>query len=492
MTSKKSKAIVIGSGIAGIASAIRLANKGFEVQVFEKNAYPGGKLSEFVIDGYRFDAGPSLFTMPQFVEELFEISGKRVSDYFEYVKHDTACHYFWQDGITLKASSDLEAFATNVEDTFAVNKRIIINKLKKADFINQQIGDLFLGQSLHKISNFLNLKTIKALFNISKFDVNTSLHQSNQKDLKHPKLVQLFDRFATYNGSNPYKTPGIMQIIPHYEHNVGTFFPTKGMYSITTSLKQLAEDLGVVFHFNTEVESVVLNDHQTEVIGVMVDNNLVKSDVLVSNMDVYYTFKKLLPQIKPPHKTLAQERSSSAVIFYWGIKQEFPQLDLHNIFFSNDYKAEFESIFNQKTLNDDPTIYVHVSNRVCPDDAPAGCESWFVMVNAPANQGQDWDLLIQKTRQQIIQRLSKALQVDLASLIAVEEILDPRSIQSKTMSYQGALYGTSSNSKFAAFLRHPNFSKSIKNLYFVGGSVHPGGGIPLCLMSAKIAINHVE
>lgn len=485
------KAVVIGSGIAGIASAIRLANKGFDVHIYEKNSYPGGKLSEFSLGGYRFDAGPSLFTMPQFVEELFLISGKKTEDYFSYIKHPTACHYFWKDGTTLKASGDLDTFAQNVEDTFAVNKQIIINKLKKADFINQQIGGLFLEQSIHKLSNFINLKTLKALFNISKYDVNSSLHQSNVRDLKHPKLVQLFDRFATYNGSNPYKTPGIMQIIPHYEHNVGTFFPTKGMNSITTSLVQLAKDLGVQFHLNSEVEEIILDHNNKHVKAIKVNNNLFEMDLVVSNMDVFFTFKKLLPNIQPPTKTLRQERSSSAVIFYWGIKKEFPQLDLHNIFFSDDYQKEFKAIFEEKTLNNDPTIYVHISTKVCKDDAPQGCESWFVMVNAPANTGQNWDLLIQMTRQNIIKRLSSELNIDLESLIEVEDILDPRTIESKTSSYQGALYGTASNNKFAAFLRHPNYKKDIKNLFFVGGSVHPGGGIPLCLMSAKIATSHV-
>ena len=215
LTTTKKSAIVIGAGIAGIASAIRLAVKGYNVQVFEKNLYPGGKLSEFWIDGYRFDAGPSLFTMPHFVEELFKISGKNVSDYFDYIKHPTACQYFWQDGTQIKASGNHNEFASQVEETFKVSKDVVLKKLQKAAFINHKIGSLFLEQSLHKVKNFLNLKTLKALINIHNFDINLTLHQSNQKDLKHPKLVQLFDRFATYNGSNPYKTPGIMQIIPH-------------------------------------------------------------------------------------------------------------------------------------------------------------------------------------------------------------------------------------------------------------------------------------
>ena len=164
---------------------------------------------------------------------------------------------------------------------------------------------------------------------------------------------------------------------------------------------------------------------------------------------------------------------------------------MHNILFSSDYKAEFEAIFDQKTIFDDPTVYVHISSKCLPNDAPKGAENWFVMINSPSNSGQDWDKLIAKARKAIIQKINKILQIDIEKFIEEESILDPRSIEMKTASYQGSLYGTSSNSKFAAFLRHPNFKKGLKNLYFVGGSVHPGGGIPLSLLSAKIADHYI-
>jgi len=486
------KAVIIGAGIAGIASAICLQLKGFEVNVYEKNSYPGGKLSVFQLGDYRFDAGPSLFTMPQFVEELFSLARKKTADYFEYVKHPTSCKYFWQDGTQLHAESDVQKFAEKVQETFQIEEAVIVKKLQKAAFINEEIGDLFLEQSLHQPSNFFNLKTLKSILNIGKFDLDKTLHQANQKDVKHPKMVQLFDRFATYNGSNPYKTPGIMGIIPHYEHNVGTFFPTKGMNSITTSLVQLAEDLGVKFQYNKIVKEIILDKSQKKVLGIETENGKILADVVFSNMDIYFTYHQLLPNYPKPIKTLSQERSSSAIVFYWGIRKEFKELDLHNIFFAEDYKAEFEAIFEQKTMYKDPTIYINISSKICKEDAPNQSENWFVMVNAPANIGQNWDELVANTKKNVIEKLNAHFKMDIESLIECEEILDPRTIESKTSSYQGSLYGTSSNSKFSAFLRHPNFKKNIKGLYFVGGSVHPGGGIPLCLLSAKIATNHVS
>lgn len=485
-------AIVVGSGIAGIASAIRLKAKGYDVTVLEKNSYPGGKLSTFKSGDYRFDAGPSLFTMPIFVDELFELAGKNPRDYFNYIKHDKSCNYFWDDGTRLEADSDVSLFSKKVSITFNVPAADIEKKIRKAAFINETIGDLFLQQSLHQIKNFLNLKTIKAIFKINSLDINQTLHNTNLKDLKHPKLVQLFDRYATYNGSNPYKTPGIMGIIPHYEYNVGTFFPINGMNSITASLVKLAEDIGVKFIYNSPVEEILVDSSRKNVIGVKANDKTIDSNLVFSNMDIHFTYHKLLPQIKIPKNTLAQERSSSAIIFYWGIKKEFSELDLHNIFFSDNYKEEFDCIFGKKTMFNDPTVYINISSKLEKGDAPAGCENWFVMVNAPSNIGQDWDDLLQKTKKNIIAKINKQLNITLENLIENEQILDPRTIESNTSSYQGSLYGTSSNSKFAAFLRHPNFKNNIKGLYFVGGSVHPGGGIPLCLLSAKIATCHVD
>jgi phytoene dehydrogenase-like protein len=204
-------------------------------------------------------------------------------------------------------------------------------------------------------------------------------------------------------------------------------------------------------------------------------------------MDVFPTYKNLLKGVATPERILSQERSSSAVIFYWGIQKKFDQLDLHNIFFSEDYKAEFDAIFNQKTPSDDFTVYVNITSKDVPSDAPQGGENWFVMINTPADYGQDWGQIKRELREKTIDKLNRILKVDLRPLIQEEAVLTPPLIQQKTSSHLGALYGSSSNDKMAAFLRHPNFTPKIKNLYFCGGSVHPGGGIPLCLLSAKIA-----
>lgn len=299
------------------------------------------------------------------------------------------------------------------------------------------------------------------------------------------RMVQFFDRYATYNGSNPYTAPATLNVIPHLEQHYGAYFPNEGMYSIITGLVKLAETLGVQFHYNSVVDEVILRDKNAA--GIVVKGKLINADIVISNMDVWFTYHKLLkahPKLHP-QKTMQQERSSSALIFYWGINKLFANLDLHNIFFSADYKAEFNHIWQKKDISPDPTVYLNITSKYKPDDAPAGCENWFVMINAPANTGQNWDKLINDARENILAKLTDRLDEDIRKLIISESVLDPRGIENKTSSYQGSIYGTSSNSKFAAFLRHANKSSQINNLYFCGGSVHPGGGIPLCLLSAK-------
>jgi len=479
-----SRVTVIGAGIAGLATSIRLAIKGYRVTVFEANAYPGGKLSTFKLDGYRFDAGPSLFTMPHFVTQLFDMAGVDPKAHFEYKKKEVACHYFWSDKKKFRAYADRDLFLNETEKVFNEPREKVKKYLDKAHKKYELTHSLFLEKSLHKLKTYLSPATLKALANFGVLELHKSLHQVNQETFSSPQLIQLFDRYATYNGSNPFQTSGIMTLIQHLEGHYGTFVPTKGMVSITQSLYDLAVILGVDFHFNSPVTEIKVVSKAVQ--GVLVKSEYFPADIVVSNMDVHPTYRKLLPHSKQPNKILKQKRSSSAVIFYWGIKRLFSELELHNIFFSNDYQKEFKAIFENQTVCDDPTIYINITSKDVPSDAPKGCENWFVMINTPADHGQDWDSMVIKLRRLILSKLSKELGTPIAPLIECEEVLSPPLIQEKTHSYMGALYGASSNNSIAAFLRHPNFSSSTKNLYFCGGSVHPGGGIPLCLLSAKI------
>ncbi|GAB3203060.1 phytoene desaturase [Pontibacter aydingkolensis] len=489
------KAAVIGAGIGGIAASIRLAVKGFDVTVFEANETFGGKMQEFWLGKYRFDAGPSLFTMPHLVDELFTLAGRNPSDYFTYTRLDPITHYFWADGSHVKAYANGDKFAAEVNQQLGVPEQAVMDALAKSAQLYKGTADTFLHKSLHRLDTYINPDVLKALSCLSDLGLTTTMHQENAKQFSDHRFVQLLDRFATYNGSDPYQAPGTLNIIPHLEHNIGAFYPDGGIYAIAASLVKLAEELGVTFKYNEAVKQILTSGKS--VTGLETSQAKYKADVVVSNMDVVPTYRRLLPNQKAPEKTLQQPRSSSALIFYWGIKRTFPELHVHNIFFSQDYKTEFEHIFKHKSISPDPTVYINITSKADPQEAPAGSENWFVMVNVPHNQGQDWEQLTADTRQAVLQKLNKMLKTDIAPLIEEERVLDPILIESKTSSFGGALYGSSSNNRMAAFLRHPNFSNKLKGLYFCGGSVHPGGGIPLCLLSAKIvgelapAVHHV-
>lgn len=481
------KAIVIGAGIAGIASAIRLAIKGYQVDVFEANTKPGGKLGEIRMNGFRFDTGPSLFTMPQYVDELFTLAGKNPKDYFDYIKLKEVCRYFYEDGLRLNAKSDIDLFAQEIEAKTNSTAAEVNRFLKKSETIYEVTHQVFLERTLHKLKSYLHWDTLKSIFRFFQIDAFRTQNKANKHFFKDERIAQLFNRYATYNGSDPYQAPATLNVIPHFEYHFGAFLPKNGMYGIVTALVKLAEELGVKFHYNQKVEEILYSEGaQPKILGVKIYDKTYKAEIVVSNLDIWFTYKNLLKNIDPPKKLLSQERSSSALIFYWGMDGNYSDLGLHNIFFAKDYQAEFNAIWKAKTISDDPTVYINISAKHLRNESPNDSENWFVMINVPSNDGQSWDLLIQEARVNIIKKISRILNRNIEKDIICEQILDPRSIESKTGAYQGSLYGNSSNSQFAAFLRHPNFSSKIKGLYFGGGSVHPGGGIPLALLSAKI------
>ena len=474
--------VIIGSGVAGLASAIRLGAAGHKVTVVEANDYVGGKLTAKKIGRYRFDLGPSVFTMPHLIEELTVISKQELK--FEYLTLDKICNYFYEDGTTLSAYPDKEKFATEIHNKLGETKESVYEQLKYSATAYELIGELFMEQSLHKLSNFLNLKTAKAILNIGKLKLNKTMNEVNKARFKNKKTVQLFNRFATYNGSNPFQAPALINIIAHLEHNIGAFAPKGGMHDITMHLYNLSVKLGVEYKMNTRVIKVITENDLVN--NVLTSGGEIKADIVVSGADIKHVYTKLLDKKYYPTKILEQEKSLSGLIFYWGVKKEFQELSLHNILFSENSEAEFNSFFKDKTPYHDPTIYINITSKVTPTDAPKGCENWFVMINVPHNASGEPIHYVKEMRKQIVAKINRVLKTDIEQYIEIEDVLEPYLIEQRTSSSGGSLYGNSSNNKYAAFLRHANNSSKIKNMYFCGGSVHPGGGIPLGLLSAKI------
>lgn len=490
------KAIVIGAGIGGLATALRLKKLGLDVSIYDKNLLPGGKANQIFIDGFRFDTGPSLFTMPFVLENLFKDIELNINDYLEYEKLEILCKYFYADGTIINAYSERNKFIEEMTNKTNDTKESINKYFGYTNNIYKLTHKIFLENSLHQVNTYLTKDALTSLINLPKIDTNRSMAKANSSFFKDYKTLQIFNRYATYNGSNPFKAPATLNIIAHVENNLGGYFIKGGMYNLVTALYKIAKQKNINFYNGVQVEQIKIKDKK--VIGIVTKNNgfneFVEADIVVSNSDIFNTYNNLLSVKDKPkiEKYNNAQLSTSALVFYWGIKGTYDILNLHNIIFSEDYEKEFEELFNKNIIPNNPTIYIYISSKLSTSDAPKGHENWFVMINVPSRTDLDWNTEIKKAKQIIIDSLNKRLGINLNDKIISEKTLTPLDIENLTLSYKGSLYGMASNNKFSAFLREQNRSKKYKGLYFVGGSVHPGGGIPLVLLSAKITSNLIK
>ena len=480
---------VIGAGIGGLATAVRAAAQGRQVTVYEAAPEIGGKLRQLHLNGYRFDLGPSLFTWPDLLLDTLASAGPKAAP-FEYQQLDRSCHYFWPDGTRFTAWKDASALSDEIERAFDIDPGPAMRHLTRSATGFEATRGLFLEQSLHEWHSWSPAKTAKHLSNAwkgrSALPLTRNLNQWNAR-AGHEKLQQLFNRYATYNGSDPYRAPAMLHVIPHLEFGMGTFAPKGGMHAIVDALYQTAINLGVKVHMDTPVERILTRDGRVS--GVRTAKGEHTADVVVSGADVTPTYRQMLPEHRAPERILKAESSTSGVIFYWGVRHSAPDLHLHNILWAEDYKAEFDALFKHKQIADDPTVYINIGSRTSPEDAPEGAGNWFVMVNAPAGWKTNG---LNDLRKRVIAKIQRMTGIDVAAHLECEHILTPDDIASRTGSHRGALYGPASNRPTSAFLRHRNRDRRIGGLYFVGGSVHPGGGIPLCLLGARITHELME
>ncbi len=456
--------------------------------MLEANAAAGGKLASLALGGFRFDTGPSLFTMPELLDELFAVAGRDRRERLSVVKKAEGTQCFFPDGAELRGWAEPERFAEEAARSLGVERERVLRYFERAAFTYERLGRIFLERPLYEPSTWLRREVARALGGLSRFNLLSTLHGANRRQLREPRTIQYFDRMATYNGSSPFRAPGVLSMIPHLEHGLGTYLPERGMIAIVESLFNLAEELGVGFHFETRATRIALSG--SRVLGVEAGDQRFAADVVVMNGDVLHAYRDLLPETPGLASLTQRERSSSGLVFYLGLAKRFPRLKLHNVFFARDYPEEFRALFERGDIARDPTVYLYISSKDVTGDAPSGGENWFVMVNAPADRGQDWDTLTRRVRADVLEKLERMLGEPVERHIEVESCLGPRDLERRTSAVGGALYGTSSNAPWSAFLRHPSRSR-FRGLYFCGGTVHPGGGIPLCLSSAKIVAESI-
>jgi len=490
---------VIGAGMGGLAAAIRMAIRGTSVTVFEQGPRPGGKMNRWASDGWTFDTGPSLLTMPWVLRDLFADAGSALDAYLTLDPVDPACRYRFADGAHLDVTTDAARMAANIEALSPRDVPAFFRFLAYSGDLYATAAEPFLRHSMRPDAL---IRARNDLFrfgfrprDLAKVASMRSVHGTVQHFFHDPRLRQVFDRYATYNGSSPYHAPAAFCLIPFVEFSTGAWHPRGGMYRIAEALAALAAQVGVTLHLDAPVTAITHRNGKAT--GVrLASGEAIAADAVISNVDVLTTYEQLLDIDAPGVWTMRaalrkREPSYSAFLLLLGTRRTFPDLPHHSIFFSENYRAEFADIRARHMSPTDPTIYVCRATATDPSAAPPGGDNLFVMVNVPYLDGQiDWQARAPHYRTLVLNALRRR-GLDIAPQIAVEAIWTPETIMHAYGAQRGAIYGFASNGRGAAFLRPPNQSPIMQSLYFAGGSTHPGGGVPLALLSGKIAANLV-
>ncbi|MDR8392587.1 phytoene desaturase family protein [Aliifodinibius sp. S!AR15-10] len=486
------KIAVIGAGIGGLAVASLLANDGHEVIVYEKNDTVGGKMNEIQAESFRFDTGPSLLTMPELLEELFTCCGENLDSYLELKPLKPLCRYFYKDGTIFDNFQDLDRSLEEVQRIAPEDRTAYKEFLSYTRELYEKVSTPFLFNPLFNFTdvknlNFADLLDIDALSTVSK---------RIDSYFKSPYLRQFFKRFATYNGSSPYQAPATLNVIPHVEINRGGYYVKGGIYRIAEALTNLAERKGAEIRLNSTAKAIKM-EHEVVTGIVLADGTKISCDLVVSNSDAYETYLHLLPHrdVPPLKKELISqtEPSCSGFVLLLGVDRKYEQLQHHNVFFSGDYEQEFRTIFEEKLPAEDPTIYIANTSASDPEHAVKGGANLFVLVNAPyLSDNVDWRNEKTGYAGLIKHKLQNYGLEGLQDAILYEKVITPLDFYKQYRSNRGSIYGTSSNSRLATFMRPGNKARSVEGLYLVGGSTHPGGGIPLVLLSARHAYTLVK
>jgi phytoene desaturase len=490
------RVVVIGAGMGGLAAAARLAAQKHQVTVVEQSTAPGGKLASYRRDGFVFDTGPSLLTLPAVYRDLFlktavRRSGAALEDNVELVPVDPAFGYRFADGSSVELPNASRGGAADALDaalgagagqqwTALVDRGAAIWQVTRRPFLTSPLTGPW--QLVRQSIRLRDLRTVAPF---------TSLRSLGRQYLRDPRLQQLFERYATYAGSDPRRAPAALATIPYVEQTFGAWHVGGGLARLATATYDRCRDRGVVFRFGADVVEVMLDGGRAS--GVrLADGEALPADVVVANADASHLYRDLLPRTVagPVLDRLARTTPSlSGFVLLLAVRGRTAGLRHHTVLFSADYDAEFDAIFGpQPHPVEDPTVYV------CAPDDPAmrpdaGHESWFVLVNAPRHDprhGVDWDApgLAERYADRVLAILA-ARGLEVRDRLLWHEVRTPAELERATRAPGGSIYGTSSNGPRAAFLRPANASP-VPGLFLVGGSAHPGGGLPLVGLSAEI------
>jgi len=483
---------VVGAGLAGLASACVLAARGHKVILFDKNDWLGGKAAQLEQDGFRFDMGPTILTVPHVLERVFTEAGRKMSDYLDLRRLDPQWRCFFEDGSVLDLQEDVAKMAAVIADYAPGSEQGYQDFIAMSAKLHEVSEKFFFWKSVEGIADTLEFKgmNLATLKDVMSLRMGTSVASQIRKRVPDARVSQMLDHFVQYVGSSPYASPAVLCSIGHMQTDLGVWYPMGGTRAVPQALEKLAGELGVDLRPGTGIARILSEDGRAS--GVVTEGGeTIRLAAVVSNMDSVRTMRELVGG--PPARKFARrwkrDPACSGVVLYLGLDKGYDHLAHHDFVFSADPKVEFDWIYGKGEPAPDPTCYIAATARTEPGVAPPGGEALYVLVHTPyLRPHHDWSKMFPAYRQVILDKLKRCAGMpDIEERIVFEHHLTPQDIHERYNVLNGAIYGLASHGKVNGAFKPGNRSRDLKGLYMAGGAAHPGPGMPMVLMSGWIA-----
>lgn len=483
--SSQKKVAVIGSGFGGLSVALRLQAQGCQVKIFEKRDMAGGRAYVYKEKGFTFDAGPTVITAPECLEELFTMTGRKLSDYVELIPVSPFYRLFWDDGYKFDYSNTTEELYSQIEKKSPVD----VSGYKRFLEYSKKVFDQ--GYTRLAATPFLHLwSMVKVSPQLARLGAHRSVYKTVSSYIKDEHLRQAFSFHSLLVGGNPFNTSSIYTLIHFLERNWGVFFPRGGTGALVQAMVKYFQEIGGEIVYNSEVDEILTESHQIK--GLRLKNGQVwDCDTVVSNGDVVHTYRDLLKKNTIAQKKAAKleknDFSMSLFLIYFGTKKKYPHLAHHNVLFGPRYEGLLEDIFTNGVLPKDFSLYLHVPSLTDQNLAPEGCECFYVLAPV-AHLGKlkiDWKVEGRKYADSILKYMEEKYMPGLRENLIVEKIFTPEDFKTELNAYMGNAFSLEPKLTQSAYFRLHNRDAKIQGLYFVGAGTHPGAGVPGVVNSAK-------
>jgi diapolycopene oxygenase len=489
---------IIGGGLGGLAAACTLAARGHRVILWEKNEWLGGKAAEWAQDGFRFDMGPTILTVPRVLHRIFAEANRRTADLLDLRRLDPQWRCFFDDGSVLDLTEDTTAMLRRLAEYAPGTEAGYQDFLGLSEKLHEVSEKFFFWRSVEDIRDTLDFSKnfdLATLKDVLSLRMGTTVAGQIRKRVKDGRVAQMLDHFVQYVGSSPDCEPAVLCSIAHMQTNDGVWYPMGGTRAVPVALAELARSLGVEFHTGVSVNRIVTDAGRVS--GVeLASGEIVPVSAVVSNMDSVRTYKELVggaPE-KAFSKRWKREPACSGVVLYLGLDRAYEHLAHHDFVFSRDPEEEFDFIYKKGEPAPDPTCYLAAPARTEPGVAPPGGEALYVLVHTPyLRPHHDWKTMLPAYRRVILDKLARTAGLhDLENRIVVERVLTPQDIHDRYRVLNGAIYGLASHGRLFGAFKPGNRSRDLSGLYLAGGAAHPGPGMPMVLMSGWIAADSLD